>query len=66
MDEKLLNTKVGDGDLTDAIAQLREIVRQKRARVTKKVNRPQHHMLDEGSHGERVYFDIYGRANRHD
>jgi len=64
MDERLLNKKMGEGDLTGAIEKLRAIARQRRAKVMAPVRRPRRLMLEEGTYGDGVVYDIYGRANR--
>ena len=64
MDDRLLNKKMGDGDLSSAIEKLRAIANKRRAKVMAPVRRPQRLMPAEGTYGDEIVFDMYGRPNR--
>jgi hypothetical protein len=64
MDERLLNKKMGEGDLTNAIEKLKAIAQVRRAKVMAPVRRPRRLMPAEGTYGDEVVYDLYGRANR--
>ncbi|MEM1031054.1 MAG: hypothetical protein AAGN82_11940 [Myxococcota bacterium] len=66
LDDETLNKKTGDGDLTDAIAQLRAIAKKRRARLMTPPRPPQRLLLEEGTYGERTTYDIYGRLTLED
>ncbi len=66
MDKRLLNKKMGEGDLTSAIEKLRAIAKKRRSQAMAPVKRPLRLMPAEGTYGEEVVFDAYGRPNRRD
>jgi len=64
MDDRALNREMGEGDLGPAIAELRQLARARRAKVMAPVRRPVRLMPAEGTYGDGVVFDVYGRVNR--